>query len=721
MPPDAATPPPGQRDAPTARRIRTLPDFEGTTLAKRSALRARTPENSDVKRYLPHLAAGWALVALAAYGWQLTAKLPPGTELYDGGLLYSAQLFALFLSHRLAPFLAALVVAAAGTLLGRRALLALRLSLPDRAQRFLLSSAFGLGLLGLFATGLALVHLLLRPVVLGALIAIFAVEWRVLVCTLRAWARAPWPSLSRLPRGEAAAAVMLFAVLACCLALAALPPLLIDAVANHFYITQQFIQSRGFTALYWIPYSDVVIFHDFIFALGFLTGGPIAAKFLNALAGVWLTAFAYHLARRRLAPDRPWLAAAIACVTPLFAYVTWYGFTDLFFAAFCLSAIDCFLEWHEEPRPNLAVVAGLLIGMAYGVKITALFVAVLLLVAVIAHLGTPLRRRAQHSALLVLAAAVLAIPWAWRSYAHTGNPVYPALSSVWGEGSNTGFAHYVETLALSSYGSRATVADYMLTPLRLFTRQSYRIRAGGYGGVFLSPVLLLVLPWYLLFPPRRRDERSVLFFALGFFVLWVALLPHTPRYVLFSIPLFGVLCAALVSRALAEHRPLGRAALLVCLALLVFPCSWTVLWQRVADLKAVFFAVPAAEREVVARLYPSLPVLEAIDRSLPPGTPVFSISNVDHYYCQARLYRGWSARAGRAARDATEPPAAVEALRQVGVQGILFSDADQQSGKFVLFRPDTLQQYFRPVASANGWHFYLLRADTSASTSSAAR
>jgi hypothetical protein len=668
-----------------------------------------------VKRYLPYLAAGWALVALAAYGWQLTAELPPGAELYDGGLLHSAQLFTLFLSRRFAPFLAALVVAAAAALLGRRALLALRLSLPDRAQRLLLSTAFGLGLLGLFATALALVHLLLRLIVVGALLAVFAVEWRTLPRTLRAWTVAPWPSLSRLPRGEAVAAAMLFAVLACCLALAALPPLLIDAVANHFYITQQFIQSRGFADLYWIPYSDVVIFHDFIFALGFLTGGPIAAKYLNALAGVWLAAFAYHLARRRLAPDRPWLAAAIACVTPLFAYVTWYEFTDLFFAAFCLSAVDCFLEWQEKPRPDLAVVAGLFVGLAYGIKITALFVALLLLIAMVARLGTPLRRRAQHGALLVLAAAVLAVPWAWRSYAHTGNPVYPALSSLWVERDNPGFAHHVETMAVSRFGSRATAADYLLTPWRLFMRQRYRINVGGYGGVLLSPVLLLILPWYLLLPPRRKDERSVLFFALGFFVLWVALLPHTPRYVLVSIPLFGVLCAALVSRALTESRFLGRAALFLCLALLAFPCLWTIMWQRAADLKAVLFALPASEREVVTRRYPSLPVLESIDQSLPPGTPVFSVSNVDHYYCQARLYRGWSDRTGRAARDATDPQAAVEALRQVGVQGILFSDADQQSGKFVLFRPDTLQHYFRPIASVNGWHFYVLQSDRGAS------
>ena len=144
-----------------------------------------------------------------------------------------------------------------------------------------------------------------------------------------------------------------------------------------------------------------------------------------------------------------------------------------------------------------------------------------------------------------------------------------------------------------------------------------------------------------------------------------------------------------------------------CTALLVFPGLWTLLWVRAQDMQYVL--LPRKEHELIERRIPALPVLKAIDRTVPKGTPVFSF-NDDRYYCQARFFAGWSERTGRAVLQAEDPEEAVEALRVVGVVGVLFSDEEQRSGRSMLFRSDVLSRYFQHVASANGWHFYTLAA-----------
>jgi hypothetical protein len=115
---------------------------------------------------------------------------------------------------------------------------------------------------------------------------------------------------------------------------------------------------------------------------------------------------------------------------------------------------------------------------------------------------------------------------------------------------------------------------------------------------------------------------------------------------------------------------------------------------------------PDFDHELVERKIPSLPVVEAVNRTLPAGAPVLS-TNLGRYYCKARFFSGWSERTGQRALTTRDPEEAVEVLREIGVRGLLFSDADQESAWCILLRPEHLDRYFTHVTSANGWHFYV--------------
>jgi len=649
------------------------------------------------------LVLAWVTFATSAYFLQIRIAPPPGSELYAGGLRHSSRLFAAYLADRILPACAALLVMCAAALLGRRLLSLYRVSFRSYLQHVLYSTALGLGSLGAIASLLGLAHWLRRDVMIAILALIFIVERRALVRGIQHVARFR-PQFSG-GRGELAAGVLLAGTIGINLLLAGLPPTYRDAVAHHFYITREFLEAEGFFRLYWVPYSDGVVFHDMIFAPAFLMGGATAAKVLNALAGLWVAGYVYDLARRRFAPDRAVLAASLAYVSPLVLKLSANGLTDFFLAMFCLTAIDAFLEWQDRPRLGWMALAGTLLGFALGVKLSASLVLILLVIGVLATSSVAWRLRGRHCLVFAVTALIVWAPWCARSYLYTGNPIYPVLPAVFGESDNVGYARYVSDLAVSSYGSEDSPGEYLALPWRIFMRQSHRSVAGGYGGgVLLTPLFLLVLPCLVFLPPRRRDERAVLLLSLGFLALWAVLLPHTLRYAFPVVPLWAALCAGVLARLAAVSPSAGRATVSLCLALLVFPSMWTCGWGRARD---VFHALrPDKDREYLVRALPSLPVLESMNGSLPAETPVFTF-NLDRYYCHARCYAGWSDRTGRRALSAADAEDAAVALKEIGVQGILFSDRDQQEGRFVLFEPPSLDRFFRHVKSENDWHFYV--------------
>jgi hypothetical protein len=137
---------------------------------------------------------------------------------------------------------------------------------------------------------------------------------------------------------------------------------------------------------------------------------------------------------------------------------------------------------------------------------------------------------------------------------------------------------------------------------------------------------------------------------------------------------------------------------------MLFPGLWTSV--SVGAKNIVPALRPRKDASYIARSVPSLPLLSFINRSLPADAPIFSF-NMDRYYCDARFYQGWSVRTGRRALEATSAEEAAEALRDVGVSGILFSDEEQKQKRCLLFEPAALRRYFRRVKSQNGWHFYV--------------
>ncbi|MDX2036642.1 MAG: 4-amino-4-deoxy-L-arabinose transferase [Isosphaeraceae bacterium] len=202
-----------------------------------------------------------------------------------------------------------------------------------------------------------------------------------------------------------------------------------DALCYHLQVPKLFLASGSLSFdpdLHETVYPLVV---EMLYAHALAWRGPVACRLVEWLLGVVFAAGAASLARPWLG-GRAWRASTIAVLVPAVSNGMGAPLNDVALAAYCTSALAAALRWEGEPSPRRATLAGMLMGLAIGVKFPALvFVGLLGLVGLRRSLEP---KRFRDLATAGLVAFVVGGAWYVRSYVHTGNPVHPFFRSFFG-------------------------------------------------------------------------------------------------------------------------------------------------------------------------------------------------------------------------------------------------------------------------------------------------
>lgn len=223
---------------------------------------------------------------------------------------------------------------------------------------------------------------------------------------------------------------------------------------------------------------------DALFTGVYLLGGEAAPKLLNFAFLCWIAAILVREGRGYAGPVRGWIGAALFASTPLVLLVTGSLFVENVWAALLLGAAVATL------RREFGV-AGLLAGVAVGVKlIAAAFVAPLMLLVLVT--GGSERWRA-----VALAATLAAPPYVF-AYVRSGNPVFPFVNAMFQS---------------PDYESDKNFSDRRFEGLRLTAKTPYEITFAsqkyieGQGGAAGFQWLWLFVPG--LIAARRRELRLI--------------------------------------------------------------------------------------------------------------------------------------------------------------------------------------------------------------------
>lgn len=313
----------------------------------------------------------------------------------------------------------------------------------------------------------------------------------------------------------------------------ALPsPFLRDSLTYHLSLSKQYAEMGSFVQ------TDEVIFGSFpqgwqaILAIFHSVSSFEPLPFSPRLIAVFLTfgtAFGITGALLEQKTERLW--AVIAGL--MFLLIP----TCLEFGTSCYVqswlVLLSFYTVYSFLKAKSAFQIGLLVGLLCSLKYSSLFWALLF------GLVYTYRKNSKF----FLGAILTGFPFYLRNIILKENPIFPMGYGIFGgEGWDESRA-FVYASTLQNYGMGREPLDYLLLPFRVFsTTELYQDFEGSLG--FGLGILVLIA--LLSFKQLQKRERWLLYFGLGWAVLWAFqvqqirfLMPVVPLFFVASVPLFS--------------------------------------------------------------------------------------------------------------------------------------------------------------------------------------
>jgi 4-amino-4-deoxy-L-arabinose transferase-like glycosyltransferase len=424
----------------------------------------------------------------------------------------------------------------------------------------------------------------------------------------RSWWRSALHGARALLRRDGAARLLAVAVAAVApfFVMALYPPTAFDATLYHLPFARAFAASGRLPFLPDLRFPVFPQLNEVLFAEVLLVAPDIDAHLVALVATLLCAGIVFTWGRAAFSAGVGALAAAIYLGNPLVAYLGTTGYVEALATLLGTAALYCAWRWWESPDGAWLLLAGVFAGSAASVKYLGLFF-VLASAGVIAF-----RRRGSRAAdvaMFVAAATIAAAPWYGRILFHTGNPVFPFLSEIFGANAWDP-DHLVSPRATLAGGGH--VLPFLLT--LPFDAVFDRAKTGLVPP--LSPVYLLVTPLLVVEAWRDRRVRRLLGVACAYLLL-LPLLPHDARYVVPILPLTSLAVAASTRRtvaALAACVRVRRASVLTAIALLCFAPGWLYGWYRAARQGPVPLD-HAAREAYLARELPAYGAVQYLNRT----------------------------------------------------------------------------------------------------------
>jgi len=477
------------------------------------------------------------------------------------------------------------------------------------------------------------------------------------------------------------------------------PPTDGDALCYHLQVPKQFLidgrvgyDPDQFETIY-------PMLTEMLYAVGLEFGGPVACRLIHWWLGVAGVVATFALGRRCGGPAVGWWAAAIAGLTPAATAGMVAPLNDVALASFSVAAV---LAWvivmtsdgaKTCPSPRDAVLAGVMLGLALGVKYPALILAGLLTVATL--IRTP-----RHVGTYLLAALLVGGVWFGRAFLATGNPVYPFLHEIFGAGLAEASEARWRPLEPSPLNLMGALIPLSLDPLRFESRPHQ-----------LGPLWLMTLPLLVLVRPRPH-RRVVGLVALGWLLIALSMSQRqSPRFLLPALGPLAVGAGWVVAALAARCDPRARLAVGLIAGVLLLQAAWAMARARSG------WAYLAGEESALAYLEkrePTVVVGRWMAAHLPKEAVVVGQDHRGFYLPRRYVMELAHRRRTRWGRDPNQPPGSpvqiVATLRARGFTHLLTAQPVPLDA--VEFDP-TLTSWLAPLleASPPRWQAVLTDGD----------
>lgn len=452
--------------------------------------------------------------------------------------------------------------------LGHAFLSRLRLVCGQVELDLALAGGLGLGILSYTTFLLAVLHLLYLPAWLLLIAFLVAAALLTSRNQLTVWSNVRWRA-SLFGQGVFSWGLLsILAVHVLLNLLAALAPATgVDSLLYHLAVPAIYLQKGGMVQLPSIYPSNWPLTVQMIFLYGLWLRGDAVAQLLNSWAAA-LTAFGLYGLVRCWSKDWTALLAVVFYLSISdVIYQSSVAFTDITAALFLLLSFAGLVTWLEQRQSRWVILAGVLAGWFAASRISNAGLVIAL--AFCLALFVLYRERVERWKVGVCAvfifstsAFLIALPWYLRSWAYTGNPVYPYLYNLFGgrNFSAEAAAYHTQISLYKTLGPRSLMGFLEMPWVLTIDPKQYR--SGTLGPIVLACLPLVVKYWRNL-PPWKGLAIAFVMVSIPIWYLTYTRL----RSLLPVVIVLIILLVMAIDSLLADRKALSALRLSVILSL----------------------------------------------------------------------------------------------------------------------------------------------------------
>lgn len=319
-----------------------------------------------------------------------------------------------------------------------------------------------------------------------------------------------------------------------------------DALCYHLQVPKVFLASGSLGFDPDLHETVYPLLTELLYAIALALRGPVACRLVQWLLGIVFAMNVAALARPVLGDRARW-AATVALLVPAVSNGMGAPLNDVALAALGNAALHAWSRWTDRSTVRTAALAGVLAGLAMGAKYPAIVLTCLVAMTMVA--SGIVHRRSLRPALVFIAVAIfVGGGWYARTYAYTGNPVFPFFRHVFGgSGLDEVLDPIKRPMATTPWRLATAIVPMTLQPSR-FDSVSHQF----------GPLFLLVLPALFW---ERAPRRVWALVGIGYAFLTLCLTQRqSMRFVLIAAGPMAVGVAWLAARW-SERRSLPTRAI----------------------------------------------------------------------------------------------------------------------------------------------------------------
>lgn len=381
-------------------------------------------------------------------------------------------------------------------------------------DRLILGTAIGMGIFGMAGFALAITNMATPPVLIAILLTLsiyflftgeFTRVWEDLKFTAKELSASAAQVSSWIP-----ISALIAGGLGILMSLA--PPIEdFDALLYHLAVPEWWLRDGGLIpspALpYWYPH---LIEGIFVFPISL--GVDTSTHLLHFLWLVLTAGIVWHWARQTWGNTVAWNTIAIVLTMPSLLWLASWAYNDYALTFTGIACIYALWKWKELEDQKWITIAGVMAGMAMGIKYTSFFIPLVGIVLIILWERKNTLRIKMIFQLSIIA-AIAASPWYIRNWIWTSNPVFPFLfpSRFWD-------SFLAQQSSAPGSGIGFDLGALILLPLTAtLGSQDKNYFDGRFGPLFL--ILLPVMIWAFWRTQQEKDQQKRALQAIGIFSL----------------------------------------------------------------------------------------------------------------------------------------------------------------------------------------------------------